>query len=65
MGGLHSTSRHDSTVMAGASGGLEPITYAASARVVASGGTVETLGDYVICNNATEAYVYFQVWTGY
>lgn len=55
----------DMTVMAGGSGGLEPISYAAGARVVASGGTVQTLGDYVICTNATEAHIYFQAWTSY
>ena len=55
----------DTTVMGGASGGANPIEFAAGARVIASGGTVKTLGDYVICNNATEAYVYFQSWTSY
>ena len=55
----------DTTVMGGASGGLEPVVFAAGARVVSSGGKVETLGDYVLCTNATEAYIYFQAWTGY
>lgn len=55
----------DTTVLGGGSGGLNPITFAAGARVVASGGTVKTLGDYVICTNATEAYIYFQAWTDY
>lgn len=55
----------DTTVMSGASGGLDPIVFAAGARVIASEGKVETIGDYVICTNASEAYVYFQAWTGY
>lgn len=29
------------------------------------GGSVQTLSDYLICDNATEAYIYFQLWTGY
>ena len=55
----------DTVVMGGASEGMDPIVFAAGARVIVTGGTVETLGDYVICNNATEAHVYFQAWTDY
>ena len=55
----------DTTIMGGASGGLEAIEFAVGARVFASDGTVETLGDYVVCKNSTEAYVYIQSWTSY
>lgn len=55
----------DTIVMGGASSGQNNIAWAAGARVIASGGTVSTLGDYVICSAADEATIYFTTWTSY
>lgn len=55
----------DTIIMGGASGGLSPVGFVAGAKIVAPGGTVSTLGDYVFCKNATEAWVYFSSWTTY
>ncbi|CZR61717.1 uncharacterized protein PAC_11614 [Phialocephala subalpina] len=49
--------------MGGESGGEGGITWSAGARVVASGGKVYTIGDYVLCDNADEAWIYFTSWT--
>jgi hypothetical protein len=49
----------------GATGGFNPITFAVGARFEATEEKVETLGDYVICTNASEAYIYFQALTSY
>ncbi|KAK6525234.1 hypothetical protein TWF694_005380 [Orbilia ellipsospora] len=53
----------DTIVMGGESQGKSGIDFAAGARVVASGGRVYTLGDYVLCDNADEATIYFTAWT--
>lgn len=55
----------DTIVMGGASGGNAPIGYAAGAKIVASSGSISTLGDFVFCKNATAAWVYFSSWTTY
>ena len=53
----------DAIVMGGASGGNNPIGFATGAKIVSTDGKVSTLGDYVFCHNATEAWVYFASWT--
>lgn len=55
----------DTIVMGGTTGGSDAISFAVGARVVATDGTVKTLGDYVICQNSTEVYIYVQSWTTY
>ncbi|KAK6362599.1 hypothetical protein TWF730_000056 [Orbilia blumenaviensis] len=55
----------DTTVMGGESQGKNGVEFSAGARVVASGGRVYTLGDYVICDNADEATIFFTAWTAY
>jgi alpha-L-fucosidase 2 len=55
----------DAIVMGGGSGGKEAILFAAGAKVVASGGKVYTIGDYVKCEGADEAWVYFSTWTSF
>lgn len=55
----------DTILMGGRTSGNESIGFATGARVVASGGTVSTLGDYVNCAGADEAYIYFSAWSTY
>ncbi|KAF3214627.1 hypothetical protein TWF106_008986 [Orbilia oligospora] len=55
----------DTTVMGGESQGKDGVEFSAGAKVVASGGKVYTLGDYVICDNADEATIFFTAWTAY
>lgn len=50
-------------VMGSRSGGANSIGSAVGARVVATGGRVSTLGDYVLCDGADEAYVYISAHT--
>ncbi|KAK0817996.1 hypothetical protein LTR91_004442 [Friedmanniomyces endolithicus] len=54
---------NDTIIMEGASGGKHPIGFATGARIVSTDGKVSTLGDYVFCRNATEAWVYVAAWT--
>ncbi|EPS39075.1 hypothetical protein H072_7150 [Dactylellina haptotyla CBS 200.50] len=55
----------DTTVMGGESQGKSGVEFSAGVRIVASGGSVYTLGDYVLCDNADEATIYFTAWTDY
>ncbi|KAH7141820.1 Six-hairpin glycosidase-like protein [Dactylonectria macrodidyma] len=56
---------NDAIVMGGGSGGKEAVAFVAGAKVVASGGKVFTIGDYVKCEGADEAWVYFSAWTSF
>lgn len=51
--------------MGSATSGHRPVAFVTGAKVTAADGTVSTLGDYVFCRNATEAYIYFQAWSTY
>ncbi|RYP49314.1 hypothetical protein DL768_004939 [Monosporascus sp. mg162] len=53
----------DAVTMGGGSGGAQSIQFAAGAKVVAPTGKVRTIGDYVICDGADEAWIYFSAWT--
>ena len=55
----------DTIVMGGASGGYHPMMFATGARIVSSDGKISTLGDYLFCKNATEAWIYVQAWTSF
>jgi alpha-L-fucosidase 2 len=55
----------DTIVMGGASGGVDGIAFVAGAKVVASGGTVKTIGDRVIVEDANAATIYFSAWTSF
>jgi alpha-L-fucosidase 2 len=55
----------DTIIMGGRSGGAGSMGFATGARVVATGGKVTTLGDYVICTGADEAYIYVSARTTY
>lgn len=55
----------DTMIMGASSTGPNPISLTAGARIVASGGKVSTIGDYVVCEGADEAYVYFSAHTTY
>jgi alpha-L-fucosidase 2 len=55
----------DTIIMAGASGGYHPVSFATGAKIVSPDGEVSTLGDYVFCKKATEALIYFQAWTSF
>jgi alpha-L-fucosidase 2 len=55
----------DTIIMGGRSGGAGSMGFATGARVVAVGGKVTTLGDYVICTGADEAYIYVSARTTY
>jgi alpha-L-fucosidase 2 len=55
----------DTTVMSVRSEGTNAIGATVAARVVASGGRVSTLGDYVLCEGADEAYIYVSAQTTY
>ncbi|EKD12015.1 uncharacterized protein L3040_005880 [Drepanopeziza brunnea f. sp. 'multigermtubi'] len=56
---------NDTIVMGGGSGGVKPVVFAAGASVVASGGRVYTIGDYVKVEGADEAWIYFSAWTDF
>ncbi|KAI1338138.1 Six-hairpin glycosidase-like protein [Xylariaceae sp. FL0016] len=53
----------DTIVIGGGSASTHSIGFSSGARVVASGGRVETIGNYVICDGADEAWIYFTAWT--
>ncbi|KAI1820124.1 Six-hairpin glycosidase-like protein [Xylaria intraflava] len=53
----------DTIVIGGGSASVHAIGFASGARVVSDGGTVKTIGDYIICNGANEAWIYFTSWT--
>ncbi|KAH8169707.1 alpha-L-fucosidase 2 [Sarocladium implicatum] len=55
----------DTVVMGSASGGVDGIAFVAGAKVVASGGSVKTIGDRIIVEGADAATVYFTSWTSY
>jgi alpha-L-fucosidase 2 len=55
----------DTIVMGSASGGIDGIAFAAGAKVVASEGTVKTIGDRIIVEDAADATIYFTAWTNY
>lgn len=55
----------DTIVMGGGSASVHTIEFAAGARVVAPTGKVYTIGDYVKCEGADEAVVYFTAWTSF
>lgn len=54
---------NDTILIGGSSDGVTGIDWSAGARVVSSGGSVHTLGDYVFCSGADEATIYFTTWT--
>lgn len=56
---------NDTIVIGGGSGGTAAIAFASGVRVVSTTGTVNTIGDYVICRGADEAWVYFTTWTSF
>jgi alpha-L-fucosidase 2 len=58
-------SGNDTIIMAGDSGGNNPMKYAVGARVVASGGTLSVSGNQVKCAGATEAWIYITSWTNF
>lgn len=55
----------DTIIFGATSGALNPIGLTAGARIVASGGKVSTIGDYVLCEGADDAVVYFTAHTTY
>lgn len=55
----------DTIIMGGGSGGAHAIGFSAGVTAVASGGTVSTKGDYILVENADEAWLYFSAWTTY
>lgn len=55
----------DTIVMGGGSGGVDAIAFVAGAKVVASGGSVKTIGDRIVVKGADAATVYFSAWTTY
>ncbi|KPI35952.1 Alpha-L-fucosidase 2 [Cyphellophora attinorum] len=54
----------DTTLMTGTAGGFDPITFAAGLHGQTDG-TVRTLGEFLIVENATEAIIYFAAATTY
>jgi alpha-L-fucosidase 2 len=54
----------DTTFMTGTAGGFDPITFAAGLHGQTDG-TVRTLGEFLIIENATEAIIYFAAATTY
>ncbi|KAJ5625064.1 hypothetical protein N7510_001373 [Penicillium lagena] len=54
---------NNTILVGGGSDGVTGIDWSAGARVVSSGGSVYTLGDYVFCSGADEATIYFTAWT--
>ncbi|KAF2105023.1 hypothetical protein NA57DRAFT_51805 [Rhizodiscina lignyota] len=71
LGGLnrwqdYSTREGGNTIiMGGRSGGEHSIGFSAGVTAVASGGTVSTMGDYLVVEKADEAWIYFSTWTTY
>jgi len=63
--GFSEAANGHSTVMGGQSMDVNPLQWAAGARISASGGRVTTLGDTIRCEGADEATVFFQAWTSY
>lgn len=55
----------DTIIMGGRAEGVSGVTWAEGARAVATGGTVQAIGDFITITNATEAWVYIQIWTSY
>ncbi|KAK8097107.1 hypothetical protein PG999_013051 [Apiospora kogelbergensis] len=55
----------DSIYTGGHSASASGIEFSAGARVKATGGRVRTIGDYVICENAEEATIYFTASTSF
>lgn len=55
----------DTIIMGGKAEGVSGVTWAEGARAVAVGGTVEAIGDFIVVRNATEAWIYIQIWTSY
>ncbi|KAI1438945.1 Six-hairpin glycosidase-like protein [Xylaria sp. CBS 124048] len=53
----------DTIVIGGGSASVHTIGFASGARVVSDGGRVNTIGDYIICDGADEAWIYFTSWT--
>jgi alpha-L-fucosidase 2 len=56
---------NDTIVIGGGSGGKGAIGFSAGARVLTSGGTVQTIGDTILVNGADEAWIYWTAWTDY
>lgn len=56
---------NDTIVIGGHSASSTGIEYSAGARVASIGGSVYTLGDTIVVDNADEAWIYFQSWTDY
>ena len=54
---------NDTVVIGGGSGGVGAILFAAGARVLTSGGTVQVIGDTILVNGADEAWIYWTAWT--
>lgn len=55
----------DTIIFGATSGAISPMSVTAGARIVASGGKVSTIGDYVLCEAADDAVVYFTAHTTY
>jgi len=55
----------DTIYTGGHSASATGIEFSAGARVIAKGGRVYTVGDYVFCDNADEAWIYFTAWTSF
>jgi alpha-L-fucosidase 2 len=53
----------DTIVMGGGRAGETGIEFAAGLKVVATGGRVYTLGDFVLCDGADAATIYVSAWT--
>lgn len=54
---------NNTIIVGGTSDGVSGIDWAAGARVTSSGGTIYTVGDYVFCDGADIATIYFSAWT--
>ncbi|RFU34678.1 hypothetical protein B7463_g1671, partial [Scytalidium lignicola] len=52
-------------IIGGRAGGENSIGFSAGVTAVASGGAVSTRGDYLLVENADEAWIYFSTWTTY
>ncbi|KAH8591348.1 Six-hairpin glycosidase-like protein [Bisporella sp. PMI_857] len=55
----------DTIVIGGESEGQNGIAWSSGVRVVATGGKVYAIGNYVLCDNADEAWIYFTSWTSF
>jgi len=56
---------NNSIVITGQSGSHTGIVFAIGAKVVAPGGSVFTIGDTILCRNATEAWIYWTAATAF